>query len=90
MKKKVLVTAVLVSVMFTAKSFLSTNQALLVSDNIEAISEETYEGGDLPEVEITCGKKYGPCWDGYERPFLGWKCPTFTGCVYDWCIPNMG
>ena len=86
MKKKLFVAAVLASALFTAKSFLSTNQALLVSDNIEAISEETYEGGDLPEVEITCGKTYGPCWKGKEY-LINYHCPTFTGCVYDRCYP---
>lgn len=90
MKKKVLFAAILVSALFTTKSFMSTNQSMLVSDNIEAISEEIYDGGDLPEVEIVCGAQYGFCWEGFWRPLLGWKCPTFTGKIYDCCLPNMG
>lgn len=86
MKKKVFVAAVLASALFTAKSFLSTNQALLVSDNIEAISEETYEGGDLPEVEITCGQNWGRCWQGPDG-IISHSCPTFTGSVSHYCKP---
>lgn len=83
MKKKLLLMLVLIcSIALSIKSYrYANNSSLLISGNIEALSDD-----DL--YEIVCGRDEGLCWAGEEYTVLGiekWRCPYWTGSMTSQC-----
>ena len=69
MKKKILSAMFAVAIMTVAGYNVYMNQTKnnlseMALANIEALADPEYDidGGELGEVEIACGEKYGPCW----------------------------
>ena len=68
------------------KSQKASHYNLLLAQ-IHTLATETIDGGDLPEVVITCGRFDGQCYHENWRSRNGWywSC-KFTGFQEDHCI----
>ena len=70
------------SVALSIKSYrYANNTSLLISENIEALSDDEI-------YEIVCGRDEGLCWAGEEYTTLGilrWRCPYWTGSMTSYC-----
>ena len=78
MRKKILGATFVITIMTVAGFNVYMNQAKsdlseMALANIEALANPEYDidGGELGEVEIVCGEKYGPCWVEYGFCFEG-------------------
>ncbi|MDR0603603.1 MAG: hypothetical protein LBG80_04785 [Bacteroidales bacterium] len=96
MKKISFVTIVILSV----SAIIAVNIRLAMQNNVdvnyftlnklEALSDETYDGGELPTVTITCSATpctVGQCWK-VKDPNAPNKTCIISGSMYDFCSYN--